>query len=868
MQRRQKLDAVVIRDFYKKFYNSLGTPLAANVMRVDCKSQKLKSTDAADVFRAYSSLCSRGIGRRCSVNTCPYTSHGGRNTRGNPKVSLTTGEATCSTGIGGRPSLNVQTTTVSSSNFTHDNDVRNTGPSIRRGARNIRANPKVSLRTGEAIYSRGIGGRRSVNVHQTTTVCSSNFIHNNDTRNTGSSTLRGGRNTRSNPKASLTIADATCSSGISRRRSVRHRPSIRGPTVGSSSVVGTGISYTYTDFGDSGSLCPPLGEAPRFLQLYIYDTDNEVKNKMRHFCGIHNNDLDPQMVEGLIHFLDAYNELVQLFRTARDKCRELDIPEFNIRLYNSQGACGYEFPTSNTLGVMVLESGITSNTNFDVIIQHKDANGHGKARRVTMLAYYRYQLHFRLQQYDLIFRGGKLFQQYVVGVFCAVEQNRLDFLRKKQNYIRADYLSGLYDAISQGERDGYKVGGRIILRIFTAQYPERTASDGTNVVCLVFEQKIQSFVAFLKEERIFRNVSGVLYTVEFQKRGLPHCHTLLWVDSESKIKSAKDVDQYISAELPDLRVDPDVFNIVSETMMNGPCGAANMKASCMKSDKCGKNFPKKINSKTFFDDNGHVHYQRRDTSITTTRNQFKLDNSYVVPYNCDLLLAIRAHINVEYCGWSMLIKPMGESSNEAAPSREMVDEIQNYVEGRFILHLQDMQQITFRDRDRLRSVVDLPGKKNTTLNEWFSYNASNETGRHLSYLEFPSEFVWHSDSKSWSPRRNSKSSIRPLGLLGDDKEWETALEESYESRYTKESVKKVQIPNYHLNADSLQGYALNELEIILNNYGKSLQIFSLPPPLADLLEQLANILLIEERNYNREELIQLKNNSIPRLNAD
>ncbi|GJX57342.1 DNA helicase [Tanacetum coccineum] len=161
---------------------------------------------------------------------------------------------------------------------------------------------------------------------------------------------------------------------------------------------------------------------------------------------------------------------------------------------------------------------------------------------------------------------------------------------------------------------------------------------------------------------------------------------------------------------------------------------------------------------------------------------------------------------------------MGESSNEAAPSREMVDEIQNYVEGRFILHLQDMQQITFRDRDRLRSVVDLPGKKNTTLNEWFSYNASNEMGRHLSYLEFPSEFVWHSDSKSWSPRRNSKTACEALGLLGDDKEWETALEKSYESRYTKESVKKVQIPNYHLNADSLQGYALNELEIILNNY--------------------------------------------------
>ncbi|GJV09640.1 DNA helicase [Tanacetum coccineum] len=196
-------------------------------------------------------------------------------------------------------------------------------------------------------------------------------------------------------------------------------------------------------------------------------------------------------------------------------------------------------------------------------------------------------------------------------------------------------------------------------------------------------------------------------------------------------------------------------------------------------------------------------------------------------------------------------------------------------------------------------------------------------GRHLSYLEFPSEFVWHSDSKSWSPRRNNKSSIgrlayvhptsgelfflrmllchrkgcrdffevqiingvfyptyraacEALGLLGDDKEWETALEEAcvfanseqLSQDIPKKVSEKVQIPNYHLNADSLQGYTLYELQIILNNYGKLPQSFGLSPPPVDLLEQLANRLLMEERNYNREELIQLKNDSVPRLKAD
>ncbi|GKE64609.1 hypothetical protein Tco_1518770 [Tanacetum coccineum] len=102
-----------------------------------------------------------------------------------------------------------------------------------------------------------------------------------------------------------------------------------------------------------GSLCPPVGEALRFLQLYIYDTENEVENRMRHFRRIDSSHLDTQIVEGLIHFLDMHNELVQIFRTERDKCKEIDVPKFKIRLYKAEAVLGYELPTSNTLGVMV-----------------------------------------------------------------------------------------------------------------------------------------------------------------------------------------------------------------------------------------------------------------------------------------------------------------------------------------------------------------------------------------------------------------------------------------------------------------------------------------------------------------------------------
>lgn len=42
-----------------------------------------------------------------------------------------------------------------------------------------------------------------------------------------------------------------------------------------------------------------------------------------------------------------------------------------------------------------------------------------------------------------------------------------------------------------------------------------------------------------------------LYMIEFQKRGLPHCHTLVWVAALDRIMIAAEVDKYISSELPD-----------------------------------------------------------------------------------------------------------------------------------------------------------------------------------------------------------------------------------------------------------------------------------------------------------------------------
>jgi len=58
-----------------------------------------------------------------------------------------------------------------------------------------------------------------------------------------------------------------------------------------------------------GSLIPEEGNRPQYAQLYIYDTENEVQNRL----AIHSSDpaddsaVDARIVESLIAMFDQYN---------------------------------------------------------------------------------------------------------------------------------------------------------------------------------------------------------------------------------------------------------------------------------------------------------------------------------------------------------------------------------------------------------------------------------------------------------------------------------------------------------------------------------------------------------------------------------
>ncbi|PWA95462.1 hypothetical protein CTI12_AA022180 [Artemisia annua] len=59
----------------------------------------------------------------------------------------------------------------------------------------------------------------------------------------------------------------------------------------------------------------------------------------------------------------------QLFRTARDKLLDADIPNFHIRLFGVVGANQYELPVGDSIGAIVYEGGPESMTDYDVVIE-------------------------------------------------------------------------------------------------------------------------------------------------------------------------------------------------------------------------------------------------------------------------------------------------------------------------------------------------------------------------------------------------------------------------------------------------------------------------------------------------------------------
>ncbi|GFR16796.1 helitron_like_N domain-containing protein [Trichonephila clavata] len=129
-----------------------------------------------------------------------------------------------------------------------------------------------------------------------------------------------------------------------------------------------------------------------------------------------------------------------------------------------------------------------------------------------------------------------------------------------------------------------------------------------------------------------------MYSIEWQKRGLPHVHLLLWLMEKLR---PNEIEEIISTEIPNAETDRKLYDTVTKNMIHGPCCALNPSPPCMKEGKLTKKFPRALLKDTQTNDKAYPLYRRRApedggrTITQKTRGRIQkilVDNSCVLSH--------------------------------------------------------------------------------------------------------------------------------------------------------------------------------------------------------------------------------------------
>ncbi|CAI6353884.1 unnamed protein product [Macrosiphum euphorbiae] len=177
-----------------------------------------------------------------------------------------------------------------------------------------------------------------------------------------------------------------------------------------------------------------------------------------------------------------------------------------------------------------------------------------------------YRLMVRHHIYNHLHNYRKLINKYWVNMYAKIESERLLFIRNNQSKLRAEDYIHLRDAI---ENDGQvnDIGQLFILPSSFTGGPRymhektmdamtyvrnfgtpnlfitftcnpnwmeikrelkhgQTTQDRHDIIARVFHQKIKVLMNLIVKHRIFGETQCYMYTVEWQKSGLPHVHLL------------------------------------------------------------------------------------------------------------------------------------------------------------------------------------------------------------------------------------------------------------------------------------------------------------------------------------------------------
>lgn len=459
--------------------------------------------------------------------------------------------------------------------------------------------------------------------------------------------------------------------------------------------------------------------------------------------------------------------------------------------------------------------------------------------KISPRDFHRYRLHSRpAPDFNPFLHGGSLTQQYLVDIWAVIEQESMAFHYKNQDRLRADLYKGVHDMIAGDGADPAEFGRKLILPssvpgsdrymqqlyqdamaivreygradlfiTFTAnpKWPEitncllpgETASDRPDIISRVFAIKCESLRHDFRYKHCFGTFKAFIWTIEYQKRGLPHMHLLLYTTRDrASLQTAEVIDNLILAELPppDIPFAKEITAIVRRSMTHGPCGEQKPNAACMQMDNgrkvCTKKFPRDPQLATFVHPDGYPLYRRReDTPCYNAAGDLALSgkaNMNVVPYNPYLTYRYGARINVEVCSsiksakyiYKYIYKGGDRATVEVAHEN---DEIKRFLRGRYIgpsqawyeifgyhthqefppvqrlqLHLPGEMTVAWDKRTENPQIAEILDNSTSTLLEFFKYYESHPDiaeDDKLIYANFPKHFVWVATGKHWKERQ-------------------------------------------------------------------------------------------------------------------
>ncbi|KAK1369283.1 hypothetical protein POM88_035375 [Heracleum sosnowskyi] len=423
----------------------------------------------------------------------------------------------------------------------------------------------------------------------------------------------------------------------------------------------------------------------------------------------------------------------------------------------------------------------------------------------------------------------------------------------------------------------------------------------------------------LMQNHVLGKAIGVAYTVEFQKRGLPHVHIVLWLAEYDRLYRRRNdgrTTKRKGVELDNRFIVPYNRGLLVKYQ-------AHINVEWCHQGKLIKYMFKYVlkgpdRATMVIEKEGEPH-----TNDSSTNNNDEIQN----------YLACRYLSSCEAC-WRIFDYPI---------------HYRKPVVQKLIFHLEKEQNICYNEKESLTSVLRRNHVDGTMFVQWFQANERYSHGRNLTYVEFPEKFRWDSMGKLWIPRKNdipvigrliyvqpsagelfymrlllnivrgatSFQDLRTVNgvlynsykeacfhhdILGSDDDWHTTMQEAsthqtgrqlrnlfvtmllfcdisdvrslWDKNWTLMSDdieyshrKKSGLFNFTINAKDLHSLTLYDVDLQLRKIGKSVKDFP-ALPLIDCALHLRsqNTLLYEEYMYDRHLLKQQSHQLVAMLN--